>query len=100
MKGCLVVLAVLVILGVVSVVLPNRLIGSGLEDFEGSKRRMASQALFHIATYYGNGFLEIGDYTGPPLVLGWHVRGVEECPGTPSGEDFEEDSYRAAVGAR
>jgi len=33
MKGCLVVLAVLVCLWVVGVVLPARVIGSSLEDF-------------------------------------------------------------------
>jgi len=61
---------------------------------------MASQALFHTADFYGNGSLEIGDYNGPPLVLGWYVKSVEECRGTPSREDFEGNSYRAMVGAR
>ncbi len=100
MKGCLMVLAVLVALWVVGVVLPNRLIGIGLEDFEGRERRIASRALLDISSGYGNGFLEIGDYTGSPLVLGWHVTSVEECPDAPPGKRVERDSIRAYVGGR
>ena len=100
MKGSLVVLAVLVALWLASVELPNRLIGIGLEDFEGRERRLASRALLDISSGYGNGFLEIGDYTGPPLVLGWHVTSVEECPDPPPGKRVERDSIRAYVGGR
>lgn len=104
MKGCLTAFATLSVflffVWSLGVVLPDRLIGFDLEDFEGSERRMASQALFHITEVYGNGFLEIGDYNGPPLVLGWHVKSVRECPGTPSRRDFEMGHYNAVVGAR
>ena len=99
MRGCLTVLAVLFVLVFLGVELPYRLIGTGIEDFEGRERRMASGALFHGPELYGSGFLEIGDYNGPPLVLGWHVKGVKECPEPPPGKKIEKDSYRAYAGA-
>lgn len=81
------------------VILPGRLIGSGLEDFGGREKRMASGGFFHVAQYYGDSFLEYDDYIGPPLVLGWHIEGLEECPGAPSRKDIEGNSYRAVGGA-
>ena len=98
MKGCLVTFAALLALFLTGVVLPSWLIGIGIEDFEGPERRMASRALFYGPELYGSGFLEIGDYNGPPLVLGWHVDGVEKCPPLPRGEKPEADSYRAYAG--
>jgi hypothetical protein len=85
MKGCLTVLVPLSVLVVLGLVVPIRLIGTGLDDFGDRERRMAAKALFHGPELYGNSFLEIGDYSGPPLVLGWHVEGVEECPPLPGG---------------
>lgn len=103
MKAWLVVPAVLfalfALLGA-GLILPIYLIDLGLEDFEGSERRMAARALFHGPELYGSGFLEIGDYNGPPLVLGWHVKSVEECPSLPGGRKPEADSYRAYGGGR
>lgn len=81
--------------------LPLRLIGTGLEDFGhpgDRERRMAARALFHGPELYGSGILEIGDYNGPSLVLGWYVESVEECPPLPGGEKPETDSYRAYGG--
>ena len=98
MKGCLTVLVLLSVLVVLGLVVPIRLIGTGLDDFGDRERRMAAKALFHGPELYGSGFLEIGDYSGPPLVLGRHVEGVEECPPLPGGEKLEEDSYRAYGG--
>ena len=98
MKGCLTVLVLLSVLVVLGLVVPIRLIGTGLDDFGDRERRMAAKALFHGPELYGSGFLEIGDYSGPPLVLGRHVEGVEECPPLPGGETPEEDSYRAYGG--
>lgn len=99
MKGCLVTLVALFVFLLLAVELPIRLVEPGLEDFEGRERKMASRALADVATFYGNGFLEIGDYNGPPLVLGWYVKSVEKCPPPPSGEKIEKDSYRSFVGA-
>ena len=99
MKGCLTVL-VLVFLGLA---VPMRLIGTGLDGFGDPgdcERRMAAKALFHGPELYGSGFLEIGDYNGPPLVLGWHVESVKKCPPLPGGEEPEADSYRAYGGGR
>jgi len=101
MRGCLTVLAILFVLGFLAVELPYRLIGNGLDDFGNPgdrERRMAAKALFHGPELYGSGFLEIGDYNGPTLVLGWHVESVEECPPLPGGEKPEADSYRAYGG--
>jgi len=69
------------------VALPSRYIGDGLDAFEGAEKAAASRALFDVTEYYGNGFLEIGDYNGPPLVLGWRVEAAEGCPGAPFGEE-------------
>lgn len=99
MKGCITALAALFFLVFLEVVLPDRLIGTGIEDFEGNERRMASKAFFHGPELYGSDFLEIGDYNGPPLVLGWHVKSVEECQAPPPGEKIEKDSYQAYAGA-
>ncbi len=102
MKGCLVVIAVLVGLLAGGLVLPVWLIGNRPEDFGNRgdpERREAARALFHAAAYYGEGFLEYGDYIGPPLVLGWRVECMEGCPPFPGGEEPEEDSYRAYAGA-
>jgi hypothetical protein len=98
MKAWLVFLVVLLALLWAGLVLPGRLIDSRLEDFERQERRMASGALFHVAAFYGDGFLEIGDYNGPPLVLGWRVKSVQECP-APTDEDIEMAHYNAEVGA-
>jgi hypothetical protein len=103
MRGCLTAIVALCVLVLfvwgLGVMLSDRVMGSGLENFEGRERWMASQALFHIADFYGNGSLEVGDYNGPPLVLGWHVESVEECPGTPSRKEIEGNHYRAVIGA-
>ncbi len=90
MKGCLVILAALLALFLAGLILPTYLVGSGVDDFEGRERRMATRALFHGTAYYD----------GPPLVLGWHVEGVEECPPLPRGEEPREDGYRAWTGGR
>lgn len=101
MRGCLAVLVLLSVLVFLGLVVPVRLIGTGLDDFGDPgdrERRMAAKALFHGPELYGSGSLEIGDYNGPPLVLGWHVESVEECPPLPGRERSEADSYRAYGG--
>ena len=98
MKGCLVIVAVLLALFIAGAVLPTGLIGSGVRDFKGDERRMAQRAFFYMTTYYGASFLNYGEYVGPALVLGWRVKGVEECPPLPRGEEPREDSYRAYAG--
>jgi hypothetical protein len=100
MKGCLSVFVVLAILLSVGALLPLRIIDSGVEDFEGRERRAASAAFFTVSTLYGDSSLEVLEYVGPPLVLGWHVEGVEECPPLPRGEEPREDGYRAYAGGR
>ena len=100
MKGTIVALAVLGALLVAGLVLPGGLVGSGIGDFEGRQRKAARVAFFYVATYYGESFLEYGEYIGPPLVLGWRIEGVEECPGEPTRKEVEGNSYRALVGAR
>jgi hypothetical protein len=100
-KAWLVFCAVLFALLGAGLILPIYLIGTGLEDFGNPgnrERRMAANALFHGTGLYGDGLLEIGDYNGPPLVLGWYVEGVEECPPLPGGRKPEADSYRAFGG--
>lgn len=89
-------LFVLVFLGVM---LPTRLIDPGVEDFEGRDRRMAARAFFHVATYYGESFVNYDDYIGPPLVLGWRTGSAKECPDPSPGKTIEKDSYRAYGGA-
>lgn len=101
MKAWLTVFAALLALWGFGVVLPERLIGSGIDDFGNPgdpERRMAAKALFHGPGLFGSGFLEISDYNGPPLVLGWHVKSVKRCPPLPNGEKPEADSYRAYGG--
>jgi hypothetical protein len=101
MKGCLIVFAVLVGLFAGGLGLPMWLIDNGVEDFGNRgdpERRGAARAFFYVATYYGESFLDYGDYIGPPLVLGWRVEDVEGCPPLPSGEEPEEDGYRAYAG--
>ena len=95
-------IGVTLLLWMLGIVLPSWVIGSGLEGFGdpgNRERRMASRALLHGAELHGSGFLEIGDYNGPPLVLGWHVKSVKECPERPPGKRIEKDSYRAYAGA-
>ncbi len=99
MRGCLTSLIVLCVFVYLSIILPSQLIGFGLEDFEGQER-LASHALLDVTSYYGNGSLEIGDYNGPPLVPGWHTKGVEECSAPPPGKRIEKDSLRAYIGGR
>ena len=97
-KAWLVFCAVLAVILLVGTLLPPRIIGLGLEDFESRERRTASHALFLVSTLYGDSSLDVLEYVGPPFVLGWHVEGVEECPPLPRGEEPEEDSYRAYAG--
>ncbi len=99
MRGLLAVFAVLIVLVFLGAGLPVRLIGNGLEGFGNHERRVASRAFFHVVTYYGETFLEYDDYTGPSLVLGWHVESVKKCPPLPGGRKPEADSYRAYAGA-
>ena len=102
MKGCLSVFAVLFVL-LVGALLPPWIIGNGLEDFGNRgdpERRAASAALFVVTTLYGSSSLNVLEYTGPSLVLGWHVESVERCPPLPGGEKPEADSYRAYAGGR
>ena len=99
MKGCLVILAVSFAPLVASFVLPICLIGSGRDDFEGREWRMASRAYFHVLTYYGESFLQIREYMGPPLVLRWRVYSVKGCPALPPGKRLEKDNHRAYAGA-
>ena len=102
MKDCLSVFAVLVVL-LVGALLPPWIIGTGLEDFgnrRGPERRAASAALFIVTTLYGDSSLNVLEYTGPSLVLGWHVESVQRCPPLPRGEEPREDGYRAYAGGR
>lgn len=102
MKGCLSVFAVLVVL-LVGALLPPWIIGTGLEDFGNPgdpERRAAGAALYLVTTLYGSSSLNVLEYTGPSLVLGWHVEGVERCPPLPRGEEPREDGYRAWTGGR
>lgn len=81
------------------VLLPDRLVGSGAVSFEGIEKRMADAALLDITLQYGWG-RGPWEYTGPPLVVEWHVTSVEKCPGTPPGERYERaGGYRAEVEA-
>jgi len=86
MKGCLVVLAVLVCLWVVGVVLPARLIGSSLEDFKGRDRQMASQALFHTADFLAS---PEERWTLPASANGNESRISEKPPSTSLGDERE-----------
>ena len=102
MKGCLSVFAMLVVL-LVGALLPPWIIGTGLEDFGNPgdpERRAAGAALFVVTTYYGSSSLNVLEYTGPSLVLGWHVESVQRCPPLPRGEEPREDGYRAYAGGR
>ncbi len=98
MKGCLSVFSALAVLLLVGALLPPWLIGGGVGDFEGRERRMASRAFFYVTTLYGYSSLDVYEYVGPPLVLGWHVENVKECPPLPHGEEPREDGYRAYAG--
>ena len=103
MRGCLVSLVVIIgalILLCFCFFFPLGFIGSGLEDFEGRERRMAGDVLIHVESFYGSGILEIGDYNGPLLVLGWHIENVERCSGAPSRKDLDTGHYNAIVRAR
>ena len=100
MKGCLSVFAVLVVLLLSGVYLPSWIIGDGVEDFEGSERRAASAALYLVTTLYGYSSIDVLEYVGPPLVIGWHVEGVEKCPPLPRGEEPRKNGYRAWTGGR
>ncbi len=103
MKGCLSILVVLIGLFVGGLVLPVWLIGNGLEDFGNPgdpERRAAGAARYLVTTHYGSSSLNVLAYTGPSLVLGWHVESVERCPPLPRGEEPREDGYRAYAGGR
>lgn len=99
-KAWLVFCAVLAVFLSAGTLLPLRTIDSGVEDFEGRERRAASSAFFTVTTLYGDSSLDVLEYTGPSLVLGWHVEGLEECPPLPRGEEPREDGYRAYAGGR
>ena len=63
--------------------LPQHLIGSGVEDFEGVEKQMAQGALADVELHWGTGL----DST--TFMVAKHVRSVKKCPGTPSGEEFK-----------
>jgi hypothetical protein len=102
MKGCLSAFAALVVL-LVGALLPPWIIGNGLEDLGNPgdpEWRAAGAALYLVTTLYGDSSLNVLEYVGPPLVLTWHVEGVERCPPLPRGEEPGEDGYRAFSGGR
>lgn len=83
----LVVPLLFVFVALLGVVLPRQIIGSGVEDLEGLDKRMARGALGDIAFHDRPGR---GLDAAPPLIVRWRVTTVRKCPGTPSGEEFEE----------
>ena len=85
MKGRLSVFAALAVLLLASALLPLLIVDSGVEGFEGRERRGASAAFFLVTTLYDGRSLDVLEYVGPPLGLGWHVEGVGKCPPLPRG---------------
>ena len=89
-----------VILLYLSLALPGAFIDSGVDDFEGRERRMASAALLNVDLHWNAD--DMMTTQAPPFSTAWRVRSVEKCPGTPSGREYEEMiklayGYRAEV---
>ena len=87
-EGCLATLTALVALPVVGwwlgVTLPAYLIESGTEHREGLEKRMAEGAVGNVELHWGLTFDSM------TFMVEKRVTSVRKCPGTPSGEEFEE----------
>ena len=88
-----------VLLLYLSLALPGAFIDSGVDDFEGRERRMATAALLDVGLHWEPASM------GAPVpffTTAYRVESVEKCPGTPSGKEYEEmieatAGYRADV---
>ncbi len=97
LRSCIVVLAALAVtillfpalVWQLGMELPQRLIDSGVEDFEGMDKEMAKASLDKVHLTYRE---------QATLMVDERVMRVEQCPGTPSEDEFERKYVSMLVG--